>query len=320
LLKTARRSGKNASGCASGNRRGGNSSPTLIGWLGFSWISALRTIKTLGPTPIISVGQNDTQADSVVRAAREAEEKRKADEAEQQRLAAIKAEQERQARAAAEAEDKRKAEQADQQRLAAKAEQERQARAAAEAEAEQRRLAALKVEEDRRRAEAGTQSRISDAIKQGNEAINSRDFNKAIATYSEAIRLNPTYADAFYNRGLAYEKKGDTDRHIADSSEAIRLNPTYANAFNSRGLLMRKKAHRPGHCRLQRGNPTKPQRRSLFQPGPCLCEKGDTDRAIADYSEAIRLNQPIAPLTAGACLWQKGDTDWPLPTTARQFG
>ena len=47
------------------------------------------------------------------------EAKRKADEAERQRLAAVKAEQERQARAAAEAEAKRKADEAEQQRLAA---------------------------------------------------------------------------------------------------------------------------------------------------------------------------------------------------------
>ena len=182
----------------------------LIGWLGFSWMSALRTIKTLGPTPIITLGKApiDTQVDPVVKATREAEDKRKADEAEQQRMVA-KAEQERQARAAAEAEDKRKAEQAEQQRLAAKAEQERQARAAAEAEAEQRRLAALKVEEDRRRAEAEKQSRISDAIKQGSEANKTHDFDKAIANYNEAIRLKPDLARAFCNRGIAKLKIND---------------------------------------------------------------------------------------------------------------
>src|SRR5258705_4080847 len=53
------------------------------------------------------------------RKAAEAEAKRKADEAEQQRLVAVKAEQDRQAREAAEAEAKRKADEAEQQRLAA---------------------------------------------------------------------------------------------------------------------------------------------------------------------------------------------------------
>jgi len=89
---------------------------------------------------------------SVLKAEQAAEEKRKADEAEQQRLAAFKFEQELQARAAAEAEIKRLREQAEQQGLAAvKAEQDRQAEAKRKAdEAEQQRLVALKAEEDRK--------------------------------------------------------------------------------------------------------------------------------------------------------------------------
>jgi hypothetical protein len=76
-------------------------------------------------------------------------------EAERQRLATVKAEQERQASAAA-AEAQRKAAEAEQQRPAAvKAEQDRQASAAAAeakrkaADAEQQRLAAIKAEQDR---------------------------------------------------------------------------------------------------------------------------------------------------------------------------
>src|SRR5262249_16019936 len=52
------------------------------------------------------------------KAAAEAEAKRKSEEAEQQRLAALRAEEERKAKAAAEAEAKRKSEEAEQQRLA----------------------------------------------------------------------------------------------------------------------------------------------------------------------------------------------------------
>ena len=87
------------------------------------------------------------------RRAIELEANRKVEEAEQQRLAALKAEQERQARFAAEAEAKRKPEEAERQRLAAaKAEQERQARAAAEAEA-------------KRKAEEAEQQRVAAAPK-----------------------------------------------------------------------------------------------------------------------------------------------------------
>jgi tetratricopeptide (TPR) repeat protein len=39
----------------------------------------------------------------------------------------------------------------------------------------------------------------------------------------------------YYNRGLAYRNKGDYDRAIADYNQAIRLDPKYAAAYNNRG-------------------------------------------------------------------------------------
>src|ERR1700730_4847024 len=49
------------------------------------------------------------------------------------------------------------------------------------------------------------------------------DYDRAVADYSEAIRLDPKHAFAYIGRGLSYRMKGDYDRAIADHSEAIRL-------------------------------------------------------------------------------------------------
>jgi len=62
------------------------------------------------------------------------------------------------------------------------------------------------------------------------------DLDRAIADFTEAIRLDPKSARAFNNRGIAYQAKGDGDRAIADFTEAIRLDPKNFLAYLVRGL------------------------------------------------------------------------------------
>jgi tetratricopeptide (TPR) repeat protein len=50
-----------------------------------------------------------------------------------------------------------------------------------------------------------------------------KDPKGAIADYSEAIRLNPEFAVAYYNRGLARRQTGDHEGASADEAEATRL-------------------------------------------------------------------------------------------------
>jgi len=105
--------------------------------------------------------------------------------------------------------------------------------------------------------------------------------------YSEPVRLNPNYAVAF-NRGIAWSDKGDVDRAIADFSDPPRPERRRL-LLRSRQRPARQARQRPRHCRFQRGDPPQTERRPSFTIAaatPC----GDYDRAIADYSEAIRLD------------------------------
>ena len=82
-------------------------------------------------------------------------------------------------------------------------------------------------------------------------------YDQAISDYSEAVRLNPNYHQAFNNRGLAYDSKGEYQKAIDDFSEAIRQKPDYYDAFNNRGYA--------------------------------YDDNGQYDEAIADYTDALRL-------------------------------
>ena len=92
----------------------------------------------------------------------------------------------------------------------------------------------------------------------GNAYGNVNDPDRAIADYSEAIRLDPKYALAYNNRGFAYFGKKDYDRAIADYNEAIRLEPKSTRSYSNRANAYR--------------------------------AKGDVEHAIADYSELIAIS------------------------------
>jgi tetratricopeptide (TPR) repeat protein len=48
-------------------------------------------------------------------------------------------------------------------------------------------------------------------------------YDRAIQDYSEAIRLKPTYVDAYKWRAAAFEQNGDAERAKADHETAERL-------------------------------------------------------------------------------------------------
>ena len=55
------------------------------------------------------------------------------------------------------------------------------------------------------------------------EGIGAWDLDKDIADYTEAIRINPDYALAYYNRATAYQELGDADKAAADFARAKEL-------------------------------------------------------------------------------------------------
>src|SRR5262249_905283 len=134
------------------------------------------------------------------------------------------------------------------------------------------------------------------------------NFDRAIADFSEAIRLDPNYAEVYNLRGVTYGNKGDLDRAIADYSEAIRLDPKLAAAYNNRGNAYKNKgdldraiADYNEAIRLapevEAAHPeTIVRRLAHYNRGRAYGSKGDLDRAIADLSEVIR----VAPAVADA--------------------
>jgi tetratricopeptide (TPR) repeat protein len=61
------------------------------------------------------------------------------------------------------------------------------------------------------------------------------ELDEAVNEYSEAIHLDPKYARAYNNRGLAYQSRQDLRQAISDFSDAIRIAPKMIPAYLNRG-------------------------------------------------------------------------------------
>ena len=132
-------------------------------------------------------------------------------------------------------------------------------------------------------------------IARGAKSAMKGQFDRAIADFDEAIRLNPS-ADAFYNRANAYAELGQYDRAIADFDKAIRLNPKSAAAIEKRAAVIAIKSGRGGEQTGAIADVDEATRLNAKDAGTladranAYYTKGDYDRAIADYDALIRLN------------------------------
>ena len=97
-----------------------------------------------------------------------------------------------------------------------------------------------------------------EAFQQGFAAHMRSDYAKALADYTEAVRIDPKNSKAYNNRGLVYQARGDIDRAIADFNEAQRLSPKTTSVYVNRGTL--------------------------------YARQSEFDKALADFSEAIKID------------------------------
>lgn len=96
--------------------------------------------------------------------------------------------------------------------------------------------------------------------------LNRHDYDRAIADFTEAARLEPRQAKHLYNRGAARLAKGDDAGALDDFDAAIRLNPNDAFPYMARAELM--------------------------------LRRGDARRGWSDFEKAVRLAPNEAAIRA----------------------
>jgi tetratricopeptide (TPR) repeat protein len=138
-------------------------------------------------------------------------------------------------------------------------------------------------------------------------------YDRAIADYTQAIRLDPDYAVVYNDRGIAYYSKGDYDHAIEDYTQAIHLNQNLADAYDGRGSVYNIKGDHDraiaDYTQAIRLNPNSAG--AYMNRGTAYHEKGNYDHAISDYNQAIRLdpNMAVAYSNRGIAYIDKSDYD-----------
>ena len=140
------------------------------------------------------------------------------------------------------------------------------------------------------------------------------DDDKALADYSQAIRIDPRYAVAYINRGLIWYRKNNIDSAIDDYTKSIEINSKDPMAFNNRGNAYKKKgeldnalADYDDAIKLDK----QPVAIRFANRGNVWLDKGDYERAIADFDEAIKIDPdfPAAFTGRGLAYEKKGDIE-----------
>jgi tetratricopeptide (TPR) repeat protein len=95
-------------------------------------------------------------------------------------------------------------------------------------------------------------------VDRGRSYLATKDYDRAVADFNEAVRLDAEYVPALKNRAAAYYERREYGQAIADYDKAIHLEPEYAEHFYNRA-------------------------------GAYLATQ-DYNRAIADFTKALDLN------------------------------
>jgi tetratricopeptide (TPR) repeat protein len=128
----------------------------------------------------------------------------------------------------------------------------------------------------------------------GSATLSQRDFDGAIASYTQAIKLDPTQSEFLTGRASAYEAKKDFDRAMADYNQAIKVDPKSAHAYNNRGAAYQRKGDY-ARAAADYGEVTRLQPNNL-DAWSARCwvravSPGQTQQALNDCNQALKIKQ-----------------------------
>ena len=114
----------------------------------------------------------------------------------------------------------------------------------------------------------------------------------AISDFAKAIELNPNSFQAFFSRGMLYEKRNEIDKAIADYTTCVKLSPReYKAHFNlayARSLADDKKGAIMGYTACIGLEPMNAQ--AYINRGYLYFQLGMNQEAVSDFDRALTID------------------------------
>ncbi|MCF8374297.1 MAG: tetratricopeptide repeat protein [Bacteroidales bacterium] len=132
------------------------------------------------------------------------------------------------------------------------------------------------------------------------EALNNRgfayyfqgDYEKALADYNQAIKIDPGFSTSYVNRGTLLMDNNKNDWALKDFTKALEIYPKHATAYINRGIILKQEGKTEealsdfNHAILL--DPLMAE--SYINRGALYAEIGKFEQSISDYSMAIEVD------------------------------
>jgi len=138
-------------------------------------------------------------------------------------------------------------------------------------------------------------------------------FDAAINSYKQALKIKPDYAEVYYNMGISLRDKGDPEAAIDSYKQALKIKPDYAEAYNNMGNALKdKRSSVAAIDSYKQALKIKPDyAEAYYNMGSALDEIGELEAAIDSYKQAIKVKPDYADAynNMGSALRDKGDPE-----------
>ena len=122
------------------------------------------------------------------------------------------------------------------------------------------------------------------------------NLQAAIESYEQAIKISPDYADAYNNMGVALQEKGDVNAALKSFKKALNFKPDYAEAYNNIGLILNSKGDLESAIQsYKKALNIKPIYSEAYNNmGIAFTSQGDLENALESFKQALKIKSDYA--------------------------